>query len=134
MNTSTINSCLTSCDERINSVEKKLNSWKVYGKVLNLVDLDMETKYDDKIKNYEISIKLIQTEKLIYKCLLKGGNNALFPRLLEKYDDLMTSTYETTGGMVNTGLIKEGEHLEYCKESLNQREYIRKLCLFGEKR
>ena len=40
-------------------------------RLLSLVDLDMETKYEDKIRNYENSIKLIQMEKIIYNALLE---------------------------------------------------------------
>jgi hypothetical protein len=134
MNTEVIAKCIASCDERIASVQDKLSSWKVYGKVLNLVDLEMETKYQEKIQNYENNIKLIQTEKIIYTALLKAGNNALFPKLLSKYDELMGVSYDLSGNMVLTGLNAEGDYLEYCNQSLAQREYIRKLCLYGERR
>ena len=134
MNIETIAECLASCDTRIASVTDKLSAWKVYGNVLKLVDLDMETKYQDNIKNYENNIKLIQTEKIIYNALLKKGNGALFPKLLAKYDDLMGISYDLSGNMVITGLNQEGDYLEYCSQSLAQREYIRKLCLYGERR
>ena len=94
----------------------------------------METKYQEKIQNYENNIKLVQTEKLIYNALLKRNNNALFPKLLAKYDELMGVSYDLSGNMVLTGLNAEGDHLEYCSQSLAQREYIRKLCLYGERR
>jgi hypothetical protein len=134
MNSETIAECLASCDTRIASITDKLSAWKVYGNVLKLVDLNMETKYEDKIKNYENNIKLIQTEKIIYNALLKKGNGALFPKLLSKYDDLMGLSYDISGNMVITGLETEGDYLEYCSQSLAQREYIRKLCLYGERR
>jgi hypothetical protein len=134
MDSETNTKCIASCDERITSITDKLSAWKVYGKVLKLVDLNMETKYEEQIKNYENNIKLIQTEKIIYNALLKKGNGALFPKLLAKYDDLMGISYDLSGNMVLTGLNKEGDHLEYCSQSLAQREYIRKLCLYGERR
>ena len=123
---------IASCDERISSVQEKLDSWRMYGNVLNLVELDMETKYDEKMKSYENNIKLIQTEKMIYIALTKNGNNALFPKLLSKYDELMGLSYDISGNMVITGLVEEGDYLEYCSASLAQREYIRKLCFYGE--
>jgi len=134
MDSETITKCIASCDERIASITDKLSAWKVYGNVLQLVDLNMETKYEEQIKNYENSIKLIQTEKIIYNALLKKGNGALFPKLLAKYDDLMGISYDLSGNMVLTGLAPEGDYLEYCSQSLAQREYIRKLCLYGERR
>lgn len=127
--------CLSSCDERIASVQDKLDSWKVYGKVLKLVDLDMETKYEDKIKTYENNIKLIKTEKLIYNALANPkSSGAIFPKLLAKYDELVGISYDLSGNMVINGLNAEGDHLEYCNQSLAQREYIKKLCLYGERR
>jgi hypothetical protein len=134
MNTKVIAKGIASCDERIASVQDKLSSWRLYGKILDLVDLEMESKYQEKIKNYENNIKLVQTEKLIYSALLKANNGALFPRLLAKYDELMGVSYDLSGNMVITGLNVEGDHLEYCNQSLAQREYIKKLCLYGEHR
>lgn len=124
---------IASCDERIASVQDKLSALKVYVKVLNLMDLEMK-KYQEKIQNYENNIKLIQTEKLIYKALINPNSaRAIFPKLLAKYDELMGVSYDLSGNMVISGLSAEADHLEYCKSSLDQREYIRKLCLYGEK-
>ena len=141
----TIYACIKSCDERIASIQAKLDSWKTFEFAMNLAENLFESeeekdefknnKYFDKIKNYENSIKLIQTEKLIYNAL-KNPNSMreLFPKLLKKYDDLMGLSYDLSGNMVITQLVKEGDYLEYCKQSLDQREYIRKLCLYGENR
>jgi hypothetical protein len=133
MNAETINKCIESCDERISSVQEKLNSWLVYGKVLGIASFELEIKYQDKIKNYENNIKLIKTEKIIYNALMKSNNRELFSKLLNKYDELMGVSYDLSGNMVITGLNMEGDHLEYCKQSLDQREYIMKLCVFGER-
>lgn len=131
----TIASCVASCDERIASVQDKLRSWKLFDMVLNLGDLEMETKYQDKIKTYENNIKLIQTEKLLYNALANPKSaRVIFSKLLAKYDELMSVSYDLSGNMVITELNQEGDHLEYCKSSLAQREYIRKLCYYGEKR
>ena len=56
--------CLASCDERINSIQDKLSSWIVYGKVLAIGNLEMETKYQNTIQNSQNNIKLIQVEKI----------------------------------------------------------------------
>lgn len=126
--------CIKSCDERISSIQEKLNEWIVYGKVLSIVSFDLETKYQDKLKNYENNIKLIKTEKLIYNALMKSNNSELFPKLLARYDELMGVSYDLSGNMVITGLVVEGDYLDYCKQSLDQREYIRTICSIGEHR
>jgi len=122
---------LSSCDERIASIQKRLDSWRLYGKMLSLVDLEIETKYQDKVENYENNIKLVQVERLMYVALSKN-NRAIFPKLLSKYDELMEKSFDLSSKMVITGENQEGEHLEYCKGSLEQREYIRKVCFIGE--
>ena len=135
MNTEMIAKCLASCDERINSIQDKLSSWIVYGKVLAIGNLEMETKYQNTIQNSQNNIKLIQVEKMLYKALAnKNTQRQLFPKLLSKYDDLMGISYDLSGNMVITGLVPEGDYLEYCNQSLAQREYIKKMCLYGEKR
>ena len=70
-----IANCVSSCDERIASVQEKLNSWRIYGKVLSLVDLEMDTKYQEKIKNYENNIKLIRgaSNSYYYTIFLKNS-------------------------------------------------------------
>jgi hypothetical protein len=129
-----ISMCIASCDERIASIQTKLNSWKVYGKVLGLVSFKMEDKNAEKMKNYENNIQLIKVEKLIYQALTKSGNGAIFPKLFQKYSDLMGISYDISGNMVRLDGVEEQEYLEYCASSLKQRDYIKKVCFYGETR
>jgi len=121
------------CDERIASIQSKLDSWKVYGRVLGLVSLKMEDKNAEKMKNYENNIQLVKVEKLIYQSLAKSGNGAIFPKLFQKYSDLMAISYDISGNMVRLDGVEEQEYLEYCASSLKQREFIHMVCLLGEK-
>jgi hypothetical protein len=136
---------IASCDERIASIQDKLSAWKSYGDIMALAegcyeeeeakDIFRKSKYFDKINNYENNIKLIQTEKLLYNALANPKfQREIFPKLLAKYDELMGVSYDLSGNMVITGLHAEGDYLEYCSSSLAQREYIRQLCYYGEKR
>ena len=127
------------CDERISSVQSKLDKFNVYGKILSLAgssfkkEIDKD-KYVERMKNYENNIKLIKVEKLVYITLGKGANGIIFQKLFQKYNDLIAESYDFSGEMVRLDGIKEQEYLEYVKESLKQREYIQKLCIYGEKR
>lgn len=143
--TQQISNCIASCDERISSVQSKLDSWKLYGSILSLASgcytkeedkavFNMEDKNAEKMKNYENNLQLIKVEKLVYQALGKEGNNAIFPKLFQKYSDLMANSYDISGNMVRLEGMEEQEYLEYCASSLKQREYIQKLCLYGEKR
>ena len=140
-----ISSCIASCDERIASIQSKLDSWKVYGKALSIAAMcyekeedkavfEMEDKHAETIRNYENNIQLVKVEKLLYQALGKSGNGALFSKLFQKYSDLMANSYDISGNMVRFEGIGEQEYLEYCASSLKQREFIQKLCLYGEKR
>nr|WPF46706.1 MAG: hypothetical protein [Lake Baikal virophage 10] len=137
--------CILNCDERISSVQSKIDSWKPYKNVLLLGAMCFDNEEDksifklkdcdtEKIKNYENNIQLIKVEKLMYQSLAKRNNNAIFPILLQKYGDLMVNSYDISGNMVRLEGMEEQEHLEYCKSSLKQREYIEKLCKYGEHR
>ena len=143
--TQQISNCVASCDERIASIQSKLDSWKVYGKVLELTTtlyekeedkavFKMEDKNAEKMKNYENNIQLIKVEKLVYQTLGKGAKGVIFSKLFQKYSDLMANSYDISGNMVRFAGIEEQEYLEYCASSLKQREYIQKLCWYGEKR
>jgi hypothetical protein len=51
--------------------------------------------------------------------------------LLTKYDELMGISYDISENMVRNGIVGEGRHIDYCKNSLDHREYIRKMCCVG---
>jgi hypothetical protein len=136
-----LNQCIASCDERIASVQSKLDNWKPYagamGLMAKLYDKDEDKKVFteapqlDNVKNYENNIKLINVEKMMWNAFKNNGNKEIFKRLLAKYDELMVDAYEISGNMVNNDLHPEGEYLDYCKSSLEQREFIRKMCCVG---
>jgi hypothetical protein len=114
--TDTINTVMASCDDRIASMQQQF----------------LQDAY--KHEHHTNSIKLVEVEKVIYQSLTKQNNSSLFPLLLRKYDDLIEMSYEIANDMVKNGFIQEISYLEFCKESLEQRDYIKKLCMYGEHR
>jgi hypothetical protein len=140
-----ISMCVVSCDERIASIQDKLSDWKVYSTVLGLATtlyekeedkavFKMKDKNAEKMRNYENNIQLIKVEKLVYQTLGKGARGVVFSKLFQKYSDLMANSYDISGNMVRFDEMEEQEYLEYCASSLKQREYIQRLCLYGENR
>ena len=137
-----VDKLIASCDERIASLQEKIDSWKGYKGVMGLME-NLFSNEDDKnvfryspqmdnVKNYENNIKLVKTEKLIYTSLHNtNSKKEIFKILLTKYDELMGISYDISGNMVRNGIVVEGEHIDYCKSSLDQREYIRKICCLG---
>ena len=137
-----VNQCIASCDERIASLQEKIDSWKGYKGVMGLME-NLFSNEDDKnvfryspkmdnVRNDENSMKLVKTEKLIYTSLRNtNSKKEIFKILLAKYDELMGISYDISGNMVRNGIIVEGDHIDYCKWSLDQREYIRKICCIG---
>ena len=133
---------IASCDERIASLQEKIDSWKGYKGVMGLME-NLFSNEDDKnvfryspqmdnVKNYDNNIKLVKTEKLIYTSLRNtNSKKEIFKILLAKYDELMGISYDISGNMVRNGIVVECEHIDYCKSSLDQREYIRKICCIG---
>lgn len=134
MDASTIAKCIASCDERIEIQENKLGAWKNYNKILDLVNMEMDNKHKQICQNYENNIKLIKVEKMVYQNLLKTNNKAIFSKLLAKYDELMGVSYDISGNLVMLGSEKEGDHLQFCKDSLEQRKFLEILCNYGERR
>ena len=137
-----VNQCIASCDERIASLQEKIDNWKGYKGVMGLME-NLFSNEDDKnvfryapemdnVRNDENSMKLVKTEKLIYTSLRNtNSKKEIFKILLAKYDELMGISYDISGNMVRNGIIVEGDHIDYCKNSLDQREYIRKICCIG---
>lgn len=134
---------VASCDERIAVAQTRMDKWKPYGDIMGLMTMFYEGDEEgkkvfseapnlDNIKTIKNNIELIKTEKLLYLAL--GNPNTkkgIFKVILDKYDALMGVSYDISGNMVLNGIEKEGNYLKYCKESLEQREYIRKMCCAG---
>jgi hypothetical protein len=79
-----------------------------------------------------ICISVIKTEKLIYTSILNPNTKKeIFKLLLAKFDELVNNTYDISGDMVREGKEEEGVYIDYCKESLDYRKYIYKMCCYG---
>nr|WPF46662.1 MAG: hypothetical protein [Lake Baikal virophage 8] len=131
----------------MDSIQSRMDSINLYKNVLYLASgifekeedksiFKMDTKYGDKLQSCEKDIKIINVERLIYHALLKKldgvDNRELFPRLLAKYDELMVDSQDISNNMVLNGIVAEGEYLEFCRECVHQREYIKRMCNYGE--
>ena len=142
-----MNKAIASCDERLASLQVKLDEWKPFQMMMELMSsmyknegdddaskMFEESKHFERIKNKKNDMNLVRTEKLIYKAIIANKpNKAIYTILLAKYDELMSDSYEMSGNMVNNDIAKEGDHLRYCERSLKQREFIKKLCFYGAK-
>ena len=133
--------CLEDCDKRIARITDGLHQIErkefIYLQMLRMAQSKEEQKICDSLKNDSLlklnavnGIKLIKVEKMIYTALTKVGNNALFPRLLVKYDELMRESYQLADDRVQEGL-PEDSYLKYCADSLGQRNYIKAMCDYG---
>ena len=135
-------SMVASCDERIAKIQVRLDQWKVYNSVLEIAKMafknneekevfDLKLPEQTRQDNEKNSIALIKVERLIYISLKNNANKAIYPKLLAKYDELMGVSYDMSGNLVLLNVNKETEHLDYCRDSLKQREYIKTICYCG---
>ena len=135
---------IASCDERIASIQTRLDRWKPYGIVMRLVAGLRQTEEDkaffndapqmDNVKTFENNLKLVKIEKMIYLALINpSSKEEISKSFLAKYDELICVSYDISGNMVQNGIEMEGEYLDYYKTSLDQREFIRKICCVGYK-
>ena len=91
-----------------------------------------EAPHLERVKNLENCVKLVKVEKLIVTALnYPNSKRDIFKAFLKKYDDLMCLSYDISSNLVETGLILEAEYIDYCKSSLDQREFIRVMCSKG---
>jgi hypothetical protein len=130
------------CDERIAFLQSKIDSWSAYKGVMGLMErmfegedkkVFSEAPQLDNVKQFENNMSLVKIEKMIYNALSNSNSNKkIFKMLLAKYDELLGVSYDVSGNMVINGIVPEGDYIDYCKKSLTQREYIRKICSMGE--
>ena len=133
---------VSNCDERIAKIQKRLDQWKVYNSVLEIAKMAYKTNEDREIfdlklqeqtrqENDKNNIALIRVERLIYTSLKNNADKAIYPKLLAKYDELIGLSYDMSGNLVLMNVNKETEYLDFCRDSLEQREYIKKICDAG---
>jgi hypothetical protein len=132
---------LANCDERIASLQNKIDDWSGYKAMMRLMEsisnnedkkVFAEAPHLERVKNLENCVKLVKVEKLIVTALNNPNSKRdIFKAFLKKYDDLMCLSYDISSNLVDTGLILEGDHIDYCKSSLGQREFIRVMCSKG---
>jgi len=131
------------CDERIKKMKDEIETREMCSVVLALMkgakptlDYTVLTDYDAKgqreVDYLTDQLKLIQVEKQILNALTKTNNSALFPKFLSKVDELLATLYEKIENDVKKGSMEEGKYLAFCKESLEQRTWIKDLCWAGE--
>ena len=134
---------LANCDERIASLQNKIDDWSGYKAMMRLMEsisnnedkkVFAEAPNLEQVKNLENCVKLVKVEKLIVTALNNPNSKRdIFKAFLKKYDDLMCLSYDISGNLVETGLVLEGEYIDYCKSSLDQREFIRDMCSRGNR-
>jgi hypothetical protein len=80
-----------------------------------------------RVKHLEKGNELVKLEKLMYQAIQKG-NFALLPVLKNKYMDEMTTALDSSGNLVELGVMKEGEHLFFADGAKKQAEYMTVIC------
>jgi hypothetical protein len=120
MNEEQIQEAIESCDERYVKIGCKLMDFHIYGKMT-------KNPIAERVRYFENSLNLVRVEKLIYNALLIN-NRGLLPLCLAKYDELIGESFEIGKSMVVKENCKEEFYLQYCKDVMGQREYIKTLC------
>jgi len=111
---------INDCKERIAFDEKFLH--------------DYDGHHSEDFKNIlNIGIKISKIEILIVKNINNPfANKRIYPLLLEKYDELLNEDYDARQNMVLSGDMEEEDYRTYCKESVDLRNTLKKVCKGGE--
>ena len=48
--------------------------------------------------------------------------------ILSRYDELAVESFESSAKLVESGVLAEGAHLNYCNSAMKQRENMKKIC------
>ena len=59
---------------------------------------------------------------------IQRGNFALLPVLKTKYMDEMTTALDSSGNLVELGVMKENEYLSFAEGAKKQSEYMTVIC------
>lgn len=78
------------------------------------------------IKFTKTLIKIIKVERLIYLACEKGGK--ILNMYCDKYQELLSESYEESANLVKGGELPETAHLDWCADSLKRQQYIKRVC------
>jgi hypothetical protein len=122
------------CDERIASLKAKITAYegkatlsKLFGALLDRSLGGYSAGWEKKVENLKVGVKMVQIEKMIYKAH-EQQRKATLPLLFEKYDAQLAQHLEFSQEEVNLEVMEQGSYLEMCRNSLTQRDYIKKMC------
>jgi ribosomal protein S17E len=94
---------------------------------------DDDVVSEDFTKVLNIGIKIAKVEILIVTNIKNElANKRIYPLLLEKYDELLNEDYEVRQKMVLDGMMEEEDYRKYCKNSVDLRNTLKKVCKGGE--
>lgn len=123
-----INGFIASCDANIKAFQEKIDNRSEWSDIF--LKLDYKSSMID---IYQISIKILQVQKLMYLTIKKKkGSREIFSKLFSKYDNYLAETYDLSNNMVLTGEQPEGHHLIYCSTTLDNRNYLKDMCDYFE--
>ena len=137
------NKYAVACDEKLEKSENSLGfllgmekslgflEWISSKDELAKCDKVINKKIECRILNIQNNIKLLKVEKFIYKAIIEKKSSKYLEKLMEKYNELMGTSIEIGRDLVLYEVVVEGEYLDFCKNSLKQREYIKLVCDFG---
>jgi len=122
------------CDERITTLKKKMDAYEAKASLSKLFGVILDPKLGEhsagwakKVENLKVGVKMVQIEKMVYKAH-EQQRKATLPLLFEKYDAQLAQYLEFSQEEVNLEMMEQGSYLEMCRNSLTQRDYIKKMC------
>jgi hypothetical protein len=128
---------ITNCDERINSLKEKIHAYqskavlsKLFGGLFGEEFCGLggiSVGWEKKVENLKVGMKMVEIEKMVYKAH-EQQRKATLPLLFEKYSAQLAQYLELSQEEVNLEFMEQGSYLEMCRESLNQRDFIKKMC------
>jgi hypothetical protein len=126
------------CDKRIASLQFKKDLLEYHKSVreqlFNMVSNEEKEIFEptprelNRIQNMTNAVSLVKIERMCYSSLLNQSIPTIYPRLLSKYDELMGVAYELASDAVLMNVVKETDYLDFCRESLKQRDFIKIMC------
>ena len=113
-----ISAMIDQCDERLVTAKTKMD----------------KATHSLSIKNHQLHIKWIKTEKILYRSFINPTTTPAFiSTLLERFDEHQGDYLENFKQMVVAGLVQEKEYLQECKMSLTLRDVMKMLSKVGQK-
>jgi len=130
----TLYKLISSCNERISSVKERIEPYRIYKKITNILNLyDGNSSKKLEFDSDVILLEIVKIEKEIYSTLLEEQvEKEIFKKMSKKYVNAMELYVDNAKEQNDNKMITDDEFEKIFKKMIDEMNYMEMVVDFGE--